>query len=607
MTSVPDRHVPHQRTPDSARGDQQQLAEARVRFLTSETFELDEVREAILTSWWRSRQARVPADHLEVPYEPDRDFEAPWIRNATPLLHQLQEQLAGQPVSLILTDPSGAVLSQHTGDSDLQRHLERVHLAPGFSYGEQFVGTNGIGTALQDGQPSHVFGHEHYAEHLEDLACAGVPVQHPISGKPVGAVDLTCWRRDAGGLLIALARSTALQVRQALLNTAGVRELELFHAYLQACRRSGGIVVALNDDVVMMNDYARQLLDPADQSVLIGRAQQVLTEAGRRCCTVDLPSGNAVRISCQPVGSAGAGGVVHVDLLATDERSPARPNAPIFLPGAVGTAPLWVRCCYEVDASRGLGEWVVLVGEPGVGKRTVAACVHQRRHPAAPLRTFDAADRGPAWLDELRGELDESAPAALVLRHVDQLDAATAEALTDLLTEVGQRRDPPWIAVTAAPSSGERPELAGLLELFARTVEVPPLRYRTEDLHQFVPFFLTKLCTSGQLTCSAGAMKLLLRASWPGNVAELRDLLKHVVRHRRRRGAIQAHELPPEYQAVSRRALNQMESIERDAIVEALRDADGNKAQAAKMLGLSRATIYRKLHEYGIVAPERTR
>lgn len=590
---------------------EQRLAQARLRFLTSEDTELDEVREAILTSWWRSRQSEVPADRLEIPYDEDRDFEAPWIHRAGPLLNQLRDQLDGQPVSLILTDPSGAVLSQHTGDTELHQHLEKVHLAPGFSYGEQFVGTNGIGTALQDGRPSHVFGHEHYAEHLENLACAGVPVNHPITGKPVGAVDLTCWRKDASGLLIALARSTALQVRQALLNTASVRELELFHAYLQACRRSGGIVLALNDDVVMMNDYARQLLDPTDQSVLIGRVKQVVHEGGRTSLSLDLPSGNAVRLHCRrvdnPVDASRAGAVVRVELVDTEtDPSSTRPSMPMFLPGAVGSAPLWLRCCYDVDASYGWGEWVALAGEPGVGKHTVASCVHQRRCPASRLRTFDGAySADPGWLEDIRQEVDEGSPAALVFRHVEHLDASTAEALTAILTEVSDQTNPPWVAVTVTP--GAQPELTGLLELFARTIEVPPLRYRIEDLHQFVPFFLNKLCQSKQLTCSPGAMKLLMRASWPGNVDELHELLRNIARNRRRRGAIQPDDLPPEYQAVSRRALNQMESIERDAIVQALRDADGNKARAAKMLGLSRATIYRKLHEYGIVPPERSR
>ena len=103
-------------------------------------------------------------------------------------------------------DAAGVVLTRMTADHDLERHLDGVQLAPGFSYAEEYVGTNGIGTALEGGQPAAVFGHEHYAEDLEDLACAGVPIHHPISGKVVGAVDLTCWRKHADRLLIALVK-----------------------------------------------------------------------------------------------------------------------------------------------------------------------------------------------------------------------------------------------------------------------------------------------------------------------------------------------------------------------------------------------------------------
>ena len=112
-----------------------------------------------------------------------------------------------------------------------------MQLAPGFSYAEEFVGTNGIGTALEVGGPAYVFGHEHYAEDLEGLACAGVPIRDPIAGRTVGAVDLTCWRKDAGPLLLTLAKNTAEQIRQALLAGAGAQQLELLQEYLRPCRR----------------------------------------------------------------------------------------------------------------------------------------------------------------------------------------------------------------------------------------------------------------------------------------------------------------------------------------------------------------------------------
>ena len=238
------------------------LAEAREQFLAAEPVDANAVRKPILASWWRSRQWHVAADHIELDYLRDPDLESNLARTADPVLRHLHEQLDGQPISIILTDSAGLVLTRMTADHDLERHLDGVKLAPGFSYAEDRVGTNGIGTALESGGPAHVFGHEHYAEHLEGLACAGVPIHDPVSGKTVGVIDLTCWRKNADPLLISLVKSTADQITQALLAAGSSRDLQLLREYVRACRRTGGIVLALGNDVVMLNDHARQRARP---------------------------------------------------------------------------------------------------------------------------------------------------------------------------------------------------------------------------------------------------------------------------------------------------------------------------------------------------------
>ncbi|HEX3791662.1 MAG TPA: helix-turn-helix domain-containing protein [Pseudonocardiaceae bacterium] len=589
------------------------LARTRVKFLTADTVEADNVRQSILASWWRSRQFRVPADRIDLPYVCDQDMDTPLIHAAGPVLDRLGDQLDGQPISLILTDPAGIVLTQRTGDPDLHRHLESVALAPGFNYGEQFVGTNGIGTALEDGRPTHVFGHEHYAENLENLACAGAPIQHPISGKTIGAVDLTCWEKDAGQLLIALARTTAEQIKQALLTHSNMRELTLFQAYLRTCRRTTGIVMAFNDDVVMMNDRARRLLDPADQAVLLGHATQALAEGRGTNTTVALPTGSKVRLQCRRVTGDNrgdiAGGVLSVKLIETENEgndTPA-PMMPMFLPGVVGSAPLWLRCCYDVDASYGRGEWLVLAGERGVGKFTLARCVHQRRNPTGRVHSLDAEDVVEAdWGENLERELLDDPVDALVIRHVDRLAGDALKTLVKVLQEVTDRRDVklPWVAVTLTSDAETNQELAELLAFFPRTVQVPPLRRHAEDMSELVPLFLNKVGHGSQLTCSPAAIHLLMRASWPGNIAQLYQVLKQIAQHRRT-GSIQPGDLPAEYRTVTRRPLNRLESMERDAIVHSLEDAAGNKVRAAQFLGMSRATLYRKIHEYGIVTPDR--
>jgi sigma-54 dependent transcriptional regulator, acetoin dehydrogenase operon transcriptional activator AcoR len=586
------------------------LADTRVRFLTAEPVEPGRVRQPILASWRRSRESNVAADRIKMPYIPDPNLDTQLSRSAEPVLRQLNEQLAGQPISIVLTDQAGLVLSRLTGDPNLARHLDTVQLAPGFSYAEEFVGTNGIGTALEGGQPMHVFGHEHYAEDLEDLACAGVPIQHPISGKTVGAVDLTCWRSDAGPLLMTLAKTTAGQIRQALLADAAAQEIELLQEYLRVCRRAPGIVIALNNEVVMMNDYARTVLAPADQAALLQQATEALA-GRRRSVLVDLPTGTRLRMYTRSLGAPlPAGGVIHAKVaqLSTPKRRDGGTAAKMLLPGLIGSGALWRRACDEAENAYRAGEWVALAGEPGVGKLAILRAVHQRRNPGERFTVLDAADAtDPRWLASARRALvdkngDEHA-GSVVIRHPDRLDGVHLRSLTAALQEPinvdGKRAV--WVAVTLDPGAQSR-DLARLLRLFPSTVEVPPLRHHIEDVEQLAPFFLARLGYQGQLICSPEVLQMLMRSNWPGNIEQVFQTMRQVVR-RRRTGMIRPQDLPPETRALSRRLLSPLESIERDAITQSLLDAHGNKAQAAKALGMSRATIYRKIHEFGILTP----
>ncbi len=588
--------------------DDSTLAQARQRFLTAEPVEPAQVRDTILASWWRSRRSNVAADRIDLSYVRDPDLDTPLIRSAAPVLTSLRENLDGQPISVILTDPAGVVLSRQTADRDLERYLDRVQLAPGFSYAEEFVGTNGIGTALEGGRPTHVFGHEHYAEHLETLACAGVPIRHPISGKTIGAVDLTCWRKDADTLLIALAKTAADQITQAVLASTGAPEYELLEEYLRACRRTAGIVLALNSDTVMMNDYARHVLDPGDQVALLGSAGDALAADHLGPVDVELPSGARARMYCRPMRGSGqrrGGGVVHVRMMELVNRQSADtgPAPRKFLPGLVGSGRLWLRGGQQVEAAYAAREWLALEGEPGVGKLALLRAMHRSHNPAGPFHVLDAADASDTdWLRKVRTELADGT-GSLVIRHVDRLSARRLHALWTALEQAlaAARQQELWVAVTLtqSPPSGD---LAGLLQFFPRTVELPPLRHHIDDVPELVQFFLAKLNNYGPLGCSSEAMQLLLRSSWPGNAEQLWQVIRQVV-HRRRSGTIQPGDLPPECWTVSRRLLSPLESMERDAIVQSLLDHDGNKVKAAEALGMSRATIYRKIHEYGIVAP----
>ncbi|HWG22609.1 sigma-54-dependent Fis family transcriptional regulator [Actinospica sp.] len=591
----------------SARPDA--LATARERFLTAGTVDSDEVRETIAASWWRSRTWNVAADHVRLAYDKDPNLETPLMHGAAPILKRLREQLSDEAVSIILTDAHGVVLDRRTGDDRLKLHLDRVQLAPGFSYAEQSVGTNGIGTALEGGRAIGVFGHEHYAENLEDLGCAGVPVRHPVSGLVLGVLDLTCWSRDAGPLLLALAKTTAGHIERELTTLTGLREFALFHEYLRACRHSNGIVFALNNDVVMMNDHARQVLAPQDQAALLEAAAEAMYGSRRAALDLDLPSGAKARIYCAPVHTdAGpAGGVVRVRLTDSADGQPTwRPASRPLLPGTAGSGALWQRACDEVSEHYRSGEWITVQGETGVGKTALLRAVCRSHDPAGRFRVLDAAEPNDSgdFLARVQHELEEN-DGGLVLRHIDRLPPESSRALAELLhrqrasaDQIGRHR---WVAATHRPL-GPDDDLTGLLHAFPGSVEVPPLRHHVEDIRELVPFLLVQLTSHGTLLCSPAAMQLLMRAKWPGNIAQLRQVLSKVVQHRRS-GVIEPSDLPPELRTVARRVLNPLESMERDAIVSGLLDAQGNKNEAARALGVSRATIYRKIREYGIDIP----
>ena len=575
------------------------LAQALQRFLTVDPFQPEGVRQAILASWWRSRDSKVAADNLETVYVRDPELDTPLTRSAEPVLRHLADQLDGQPISIVLTDAAGVVLTRLTDDAALARQLDKVNLAPGFCYAEGVVGTNGIGTALEAGRAMHVFGHEHYAENLEQLACAGVPIKHPMSGKTVGVLDLTCWRKDAGPLLMTLAKTTAEQIRQALLTETGMQEIELLNAYLRACKHSSGMVFALNNDVVMMNETARNTLVDGDQTSLLRHAAEAL--ATRRATSiVELPSGVRVRLATRAVQGVGrvAGGVVDVRVEPGGGAASAPSAQRMLLPGLVGTGTLWRRACLEAEGVHRAGGWLVLEGEPGSGKLALLRALHQRVDPTGRFGVVDGADCTGAsdarWLSEARRTL--AGDGTIVMRHLDRVPDVPLRVLVAALQDTA-RRGVPWVAVVTR--EGETgPELSRLLQLCPTTVRVPPLRHHVEDVQPLVPFLLQRL-GAGQLSCSPEAMQVLLRAHWPGNVSELVAVLRHVLRHRRT-GTVRVTDLPPAVQSLNRRRLSTMESLERDAIVLGLQDAGGNKAQAARALGMSRATIYRKIHDYGI-------
>ena len=164
----------------------------------------------------------------------------------------------------------------------------------------------------------------------------------------------------------------------------------------------------------------------------------------------------------------------------------------------VGSGPLWLRGCRQVEAAWVSGEWLSLQGEPGTGKLALLRAVHRRRNPVGAFHVLDAAEAGDHdWMERALGELLEG-EGSLAIRHVDRLSAMRLQALRIALERAlaAGRQQVLWVAVTLSQSPVTS-DLAGLLKFFPAAVELPPLRHHIEDLHELVPFFLARLNPNG--------------------------------------------------------------------------------------------------------------
>ncbi|MFV9690133.1 MAG: sigma-54 dependent transcriptional regulator [Desulfobacteria bacterium] len=144
-----------------------------------------------------------------------------------------------------------------------------------------------------------------------------------------------------------------------------------------------------------------------------------------------------------------------------------------------------------------------------------------------------------------------------------------------------------------------------------RVVEVtlPPLRERREDLSLLVDHFLKKFnqqFNKNIAAVSSDVMKLFMDYPWPGNVRELEHSLEHAF-VLCRQSIIGVNDLPPEFKEIAKTKASLSEDEKEDAtqaLLQALEKTDWNKAKAARLLGISRQTLYRKIELYNIVQDE---
>jgi len=285
---------------------------------------------------------------------------------------------------------------------------------------------------------------------------------------------------------------------------------------------------------------------------------------------------------------------------------------------------------------------VLILGESGTGKELVARAIHDRSPrwdmsflpvncaaiPESLLETelfghekgaftgavatrqgmMEIADGGTLFLDEV-GEMSLALQVKL-LRAIEQKEVIRIGGSEVIRVDVRIIAATNQDLKTRVADKKFREDLFYRLNVFP--IAVPPLRERREDIPKLADHFLREIARENGLPprkLSAGARFALLAYRWPGNVRQLRNALESasVVA---KGDAIEWGDLPPEILEnilppssagpIPLPSPRTLEEIEREAIVGALLQANGNKTQAAKMLGIGLRTLHRKVKEFGI-------
>ena len=622
------------------------LTQARRAFFERGNVPGADVPKIILQSWQRCRRLGLPAE-TSPSIEPIPDTRLREMRERNERLWRLaRAELASLSNDadasgsiVVLTDDTGWVLDA-AGHPQFLDKAGRVALMPGTCWNESQVGTNAIGTAIVERRPVEVRGSEHYRSTHGILTCNATPIHDPY-GHLVGVLDITGDSRAQHLHALGLVRMAVANIEHRYFDD-GIDDCELLRLHrdptLLGSAREGllafraGKLVAANQAGLALLDLQREDLGRAtydglfDDALSLLRRDGVLRDRFGRALFGRIDEGSQPRRSAAP---------------ATPPRglhapAPARPqarrhDAPLF---DAATSAALQRACRVLDAELP----VLIVGETGTGKEVFARELHRRcaRH-AQPFIAVNCAAL-PEGLIEAElfgyeegaftgarrqgnpGLLRQANGGVLFLDEIGDMPLALQPRLLRVLQErelspLGGGKpvklDFALICATHCDldtAMAERRFRADLYYRVAHHIErLAPLR-DTADRMAIVTALWARMAQDRRL--ADDALRALAAHHWPGNWRQLVACLRTLVALHDDGARIDADALPDFLRRMKSDGtpsplagggIASLDALEQTAMRDTLAACDGNVARAARLLGVNRSTLYRRLGK-----PERT-
>ena len=555
----------------------------------------------------------------------------------------LHQQLSGAGHAVLLTDARGVILNCVTAPAERQI-FERAGLWLGADWSEACEGTNGIGTCLVERQSLTIHQDEHFRGRHTGLTCSASPVFDP-HGELLAVLDVSSARRDVSRQsqfhTMALVNLSAKMIESCyFLRCFDNQWLLRFHLQAESVGLFSEGLLAFDGEgrISAVNQSALNLLGHI-RGGLLGKPVEAFFD-----CSLD-----------ELLGRASINAAASWPLRTRDGRKlfavlrgEARRSLPIPMEPAPKAAPaprLSGICLDDValqaDFRKALRVYerdvpLLINGETGSGKEAFAKAVHhasQRAEKAfvalncaaipeslieSELFGYRGGSFTGARKEGMRGKLQQADGGTLFLDEIGDMPLALQTRLLRVLEDrqvvpIGGEPEAVNVRIISATHRNllDRVQDGSFREdLYYRLngleVALPALRDRS-DKSQLLDFLLAEEAHGEAVLIDGPAREALLGFAWPGNVRQLRNVLRTLAALCED-GRIGLEDLPAMIrsarpamaQAVEEPSEHPLEDAERLALLSALEQTRWHMTHTAEQLGVSRNTLYRKLRKHGI-------
>lgn len=587
---------------------------------------------------------------------------APIMRAAKSEMAVLFQQIAKSDYAIMLTDTEGVLLN-FFGDPGFTHAASKSGLMPGAVWSERFQGTNGMGTCLAEQRPMMIHQDDHFLFRNTGLTCAASPI-FDWRGQILAVLDASGETHRVPNHVLDLVNMTAQEIEnkifisefsgRALFNfhsrpefvgtlTKGIIALDSDNCVLAASRNALAQLGVVSREIVglplevFFNVSFKSLLRENQKH---GPAPFIVFDArhGRRFFATAL-SGQTDNKS-------------PLQVFATQVAAPALSNAPASgrrLPLDELQRSHDAQMDHNIQTAMRVFDRdvaILLCGETGTGKELFAKAIHLSSNRAdqpyvaincasipeqlieSELFGYKSGAFTGASKDGQQGKIFQANGGTLFLDEIGDMPLALQTRLLRVLEERevaplgGKAPTKLDIRLISATHCDLPEKIANNLfreDLYYRiqgvTLTLPPLRERA-DRKELIQFVLEQESPDDTtITISDDLMAALERHQWPGNIRQLRNMLRVMVALRDK-DTLSRDCLPADFfvgpktdaaasTPVPYSSLNPLELAEREALIQELRISHWNLSKLARQLKVSRNTLYRKLERLDITVASR--